>query len=121
MITEEQVCNQNIKDAYFDVDKSSIRPDASQALKDDANFLNEYAEIKFMIEGYADERGREEHNLRLAGGRAASARDFLVSLGVSADRITVSHPEGRRFCTEHDEDCWQKNRRVHFVCGSKSK
>ena len=118
-VSEETLFEQNIKDAYFDYDKSSIRADAQQALTSDANFLKEHPSIHFTIEGHCDERGSEEYNLGLGDRRANSAKEFLVNLGISASRITtISYGKDRPFCTEHNEECWQQNRRAHLVMGT---
>jgi peptidoglycan-associated lipoprotein len=115
-VSEETLFEQNIKDAFFDFNKSDIRPDAQQALTADGNFLEAHPSINFVIEGHCDERGSEEYNLGLGDRRATSAKNFLVNLGVSASRITtISYGKDRPFCTEHNEACWQKNRRAHFV------
>ena len=69
-----------------------------------------------MVEGHADARGTNEYNLALGERRAAAARDYLVSLGIPADRMTiVSKGEEAPVCSEDNEACWQKNRRGHFV------
>jgi peptidoglycan-associated lipoprotein len=105
-----------IKDAFFDYNKSDIRPDAREALQKDAEFLNLHPEIRFAIEGHCDERGGEEYNLALGDLRATSAKKYMVSLGIAEDRIqTTSYGKERPFCTEHNEACWQQNRRAHFV------
>jgi len=105
-----------VKDAYFDYDKADIRPDAREALSKTADFLKKYPEIKVTIEGHCDERGSTEYNLGLGDRRAAATKNYLVSLGVSADRMsTVSYGKEKPFCMEHDETCWQQNRRGHFV------
>ncbi len=115
-VSEETLFEQNIKDAFFDFNKSSIRPDAQQALTADANFLRAHPSINFIIEGHCDERGSEEYNLGLGDRRATSAKNFLVNLGISASRITtISYGKDRPFCTEHTEACWQQNRRAHLV------
>jgi peptidoglycan-associated lipoprotein len=115
-VSEETLFEQNIKDAFFDYNKSDIRPDAQQALTADANFLRAHPSINFVIEGHCDERGSEEYNLGLGDRRATSAKNFLANLGVAASRITtISYGKDRPFCTEHDEACWQKNRRAHLV------
>ena len=106
-----------LKDAYFDFDKSDVRTDAQEALTADANTLKqkEFANVSATIEGHCDERGSEEYNLGLGDRRATAAKNFLVNLGISADRLsTVSYGKDRPQCTDHNEDCWQKNRRVHF-------
>ncbi len=118
-VTEETLFEQNIKDAYFDYNKSDIRPDAQRALTADADFLKSHPSVNFTIEGHCDERGSEEYNLGLGDRRATSAKNFLVNLGVSASRITtISYGKDRPFCTEQDEACYQKNRRAHLVLGS---
>ncbi|MEJ2009327.1 MAG: peptidoglycan-associated lipoprotein Pal [Acidobacteriota bacterium] len=118
-VSEETLFEQNIKDAFFDYNKSNIRPDASLALTTDANFLKAHPSINFTIEGHCDERGSEEYNLGLGDRRANSAKSFLVNLGISPSRITtISYGKDRPFCTEHNEVCWQKNRRAHLVMGT---
>jgi peptidoglycan-associated lipoprotein len=115
-LSDEQLFNQNVKDAFFDYDKSDIRPDAQQALMADAAFLQQHPNIRFTIEGHCDERGSTEYNLGLGDRRATAAKAFLVQQGVSADRIrTISYGKEKPFCTSHDEQCWQQNRRGHFV------
>ena len=108
--------NQNIQDAYFDYDKSEVRGDARTALQKDAEFLRSYPQISVTLEGHCDERGSEEYNLGLGQRRADAAKQYLVSLGISADRVkTMSWGKEHPFCTEHAESCWQQNRRAHFV------
>ena len=76
----------------------------------------QHPNIKFTIEGHCDERGSIEYNLALGDNRANSAKQALVAAGVGADRIqTVSYGKERSFCTEHNEECWQQNRRARFV------
>jgi peptidoglycan-associated lipoprotein len=112
---------QNVKDAYFDFDKSNIRADADQALTADAGWLKSH-NVKFTIEGHCDERGSEEYNLGLGDRRATAAKNFLVNAGVSADGIsTISYGKSRPVCTDHTEECWQQNRRAHPVYGAESK
>lgn len=114
--SDEEMFNQNVKDAFFDYDKADIRPDAQQALMADAAFLQQHPNIRFTIEGHCDERGSTEYNLGLGDRRASAAKAFLVQQGVSADRIrTISYGKEKPFCTEHTEQCWQQNRRGHFV------
>jgi len=107
---------EEVRDAYFDYDKADIRPDAREALSKTADFLKKYPEIKVTIEGHCDERGSTEYNLGLGDRRASATKNYLVSLGVSADRLsTVSFGKEKPFCMEHGEPCWQQNRRGHFV------
>jgi peptidoglycan-associated lipoprotein len=112
----------DIQDAYFDYDKSDIREDARNTLTRNADVLKtalqQFPTATILIEGHCDERGSAEYNLGLADRRAAAAREFLVQLGVSADRLkTVSYGKERPGCTEANEGCWQKNRRAHFAPG----
>ena len=105
-----------VRDAYFDYDKADLRADARAALSKSADFLKNYPTIKVTIEGHCDERGSTEYNLGLGDRRASAVKQFLVSSGVSADRLsTVSFGKEKPFCTEHNEACWQQNRRGHFV------
>lgn len=111
-----ELFDQNIKDAFFDFNKSDIRDDAREALTKDAEFLRSYPDIRITIEGHCDERGSTEYNIGLGERRAQSAKNYLVSLGIPAARIdTVSWGKEHPFCTEHDEACWQQNRRAHLV------
>jgi peptidoglycan-associated lipoprotein len=114
--TIQELFDKNVKDAYFDYDKADIRTDARDALSATGQFLRSYPQVKVVLEGHCDERGSTEYNLLLGDRRAAAAKQFLVSLGISADRIeTVSYGKERPFCSASTEDCWKQNRRGHFV------
>jgi peptidoglycan-associated lipoprotein len=105
-----------VQDAYFDYDKADIRPDARAALSKTADFLKNNPRFKVTIEGHCDERGSTEYNLGLGDRRASAVKQYIVSLGVSADRVnTVSFGKEKPFCMESNEACWQQNRRGHFV------
>lgn len=105
-----------LKDILFDYDKYDIRPDARPVLDGIASWMNKNSNINIITEGHCDERGTNEYNLALGEKRAKAARDYLVSLGVSTLRITiVTYGEEKPLCTEQNEDCWQRNRRAHFV------
>jgi peptidoglycan-associated lipoprotein len=105
-----------VRDAYFDFNKADIRADARDALGKTAEFLRNNPQIKVTIEGRCDERGSTEYNLVLGDRRATAVKNYLVSLGISADRInTTSLGKERPLCTESTEECWQKNRVGHFV------
>jgi peptidoglycan-associated lipoprotein len=111
-----ELFEQNVKDAYFDFNKSDVRADARDNLAKTAEFLRSYPQIRVTIEGHCDERGSTEYNIGLGERRAQAAKNYLISLGISATRMdTVSWGKERPFCTEHDESCWQQNRRAHFV------
>jgi len=119
---QEKSFENEAKSAYFDFDKSGIRPDAQQTLTADADFFKAHQGVKFTIEGHCDERGSEEYNLGLGDRRATAAKNFLVNLGISADRISmISYGKSRPVCSEHNEGCWQKNRRAHFRFGTETK
>jgi peptidoglycan-associated lipoprotein len=112
----------DVQDIYFDYDKNDIRDEARAVLTKDADTLKQLftdnPAFVVLIEGHCDERGSAEYNLGLGDRRATSAKDFLVSLGVPADRLkTISYGKERPQCTEADEGCYQKNRRVHFSPG----
>jgi peptidoglycan-associated lipoprotein len=105
-----------VQDAYFDFNKADIRADARTALAKTADFLRNYPQIRVTIEGHCDERGSTEYNLALGDRRAGAVKQYLVSLGLSADRIsTVSFGKEKPFCAQSNEACWQQNRRGHFV------
>ncbi len=121
-VTFEQRMASDVQDAYFDYDKSDIRGDAQSVLTQDAtalkSILADFPSATIVVEGHCDERGSAEYNLGLGDRRATSASDFLVQLGVPADRLkTISYGKERPQCTESDESCWQKNRRVHLSPG----
>jgi len=81
---------QEVRDAYFDFDKADIRPDARASLSATADFLKKYPSIKVTIEGHCDERGSTEYNLGLGDRRANAVKQYLVSLGISADASAPS-------------------------------
>jgi peptidoglycan-associated lipoprotein len=114
--TEEQLFAQNVKDVYFDYDKSDIRPDQQSSVQADVAFLNQHSSINFLIEGHCDERGSTEYNLALGDKRANSVKNALTAGGINASRIkTISYGKEKPFCMESNEACWQQNRRGHFV------
>jgi peptidoglycan-associated lipoprotein len=114
--TDDELFLREVRDAYFDYDKADIRPDARASLSQTADFLKGHPSIKTTIEGHCDERGSTEYNLALGDRRATAVKQYLVSLGVSADRLsTVSFGKEKPFCNESNESCWQQNRRGHFV------
>jgi len=114
--TEEELFSQNVKDIYFDYDKSDIRPDQQAAMQGDIDFLKAHPNISFTVEGHCDDRGSTEYNLALGDSRANAVKNALVQGGVSAANIkTISYGKEKPFCTEDNEQCWQSNRRGHFV------
>jgi peptidoglycan-associated lipoprotein len=109
-----------IQDAYFDYNKHTLRPDAEAALKMDAqtlaDIIKQYPDFKLTVEGFADERGSEEYNLALGDARAKQTKEYLSNLGLPGNQLAVmSYGKDKPICTEHDEACWQKNRRTHIT------
>jgi peptidoglycan-associated lipoprotein len=114
--TEEQLFARNVQDVFFDYDSYALRPDAEQQLASAAQFLKQHSNLNFTVEGHCDERGSTEYNLALGDKRAGAAKDALVRNGVSASHIkTITYGKEKPFCTESNEQCWQQNRRGHFV------
>jgi peptidoglycan-associated lipoprotein len=118
-MTDAAMFAKSVKDIFFDFDRYDLRPGADQAtIAANAAFLSSHPEIHFTIEGHCDERGSTEYNLALGDNRANAARDALIRAGVQPSQIqTISYGEEKPFCTEHNEECWQLNRRAHFVYG----
>ena len=103
-------------DIHFDFDKYNIRPGDARVLDANAQWLKDHADHLVLIEGHCDERGTNEYNQVLGERRAMATLNYLVSRGVQANRITtISYGEERPLCTEHNEGCWSKNRRAHFL------
>jgi len=101
---------------HFDYDKYFVREDAKPVLEKDAAWLKKYAMVKVLVEGHCDERGTEEYNLALGEKRAKSAMDYLVSLGISPDRMKIlSYGKSQPLDPGQNEAAWQRNRRAQFV------
>ena len=109
-----------LEDVYFSYDQMNLSEEARASLQKNMTFLKRWPSTKIMVEGHADSRGTNEYNLALGERRAASVRDYLVSLGLPADRVTmVSKGEEQPFCREETESCWRENRRGHFIFTAK--
>jgi len=109
-----------IEDAYFDYDKASLRADALKTLEGDStelrDIMKDYPDYKLTIEGHCDERGSDEYNLALGDRRAQAAKDYLVQVGIPTAQLNlISYGKEHSVCQEHDESCWQRNRRIHIV------
>ena len=114
--TDEDLFGRNVKDIYFDYDKSNIRADQDASIQADMLFLNQHPNVSFTIEGHCDDRGSTEYNLALGDQRASSVKNALTTAGINASRIkTISYGKEKPFCLEDNEACWQQNRRGHFV------
>lgn len=110
------VSESGLKLIYFDFDKSFIRDDARPIMQANAEWLKANPKAKVRIEGTCDERGTIEYNLALGQRRAASAKKYLTDAGISSSRISlISYGKEKPACTDHDEACWQKNRRDDLV------
>jgi peptidoglycan-associated lipoprotein len=109
-----------LKPIFFDFDKYDIRPGDAEILKANADILKKFPSVKIQIEGHCDERGTEEYNLALGERRANSTKKYLVSLGITEDRLsTISYGEEKPLDPAHNEEAWAKNRRAHFVITAK--
>lgn len=103
-------------DVLFGYDSVTLTEEARGTLQKHLEWLKRWSSTRVMVEGHADSRGTDEYNLALAEKRADAVRDYLVSLGLAADRITiVSKGEEQPACEEETEACWQQNRRGHFI------
>jgi peptidoglycan-associated lipoprotein len=112
--------NSPLKPVFFVLDSADLSAEAQQILTSNATLLKQRATWAITIEGHCDERGTAEYNLALGERRALAARAYLVSLGVSGDRIrTVSYGKEFPFDPGHDEPAFEKNRRAHFVVTAK--
>ena len=109
-----------LAEVYFDFDKADIRDQDRAVLSKNADALKRFDFLRVTVEGHCDERGTVEYNLALGERRARAAHDYLVSLGVPADRLkVVSYGKEVPACTQSSEDCWQKNRRAHLTVTGK--
>jgi peptidoglycan-associated lipoprotein len=109
-----------LKDIHFDFDKYDILQGDAEILKGNAALLVKFPNVKIQIEGHCDERGTVEYNLALGERRANSTKNYMISLGISGNRIsTISYGKERPMDPAHNEDAWAKNRRAHSVIVSK--
>lgn len=112
--------NGRLRDAYFDYDRASLRLDAQQALQFDYQLLRgllaDFPQLLVMVEGHCDERGSAEYNLALGDRRANLAIQYLVELGLPANKLrAVSYGKEKPQCIDDVEACWQRNRRAHLT------
>lgn len=105
-----------LSDVFFDFDRFTLRPEARTVLEANAQALKSDRDVNVLIEGHCDERGTQAYNLILGNRRADAVRQYLQELGIPPSQVKViSYGKERPFCTEQLEDCWQQNRRGHFV------
>jgi len=115
-LSDEELFSRNVKDVFFDYNKSNIRSTEVPSAHNDAAFLLQHANIKVLVEGHCDDRGSEEYNLALGTSRAESLKQSLVQQGVPTDRIrTISYGKEKPLCTQDNDNCWQQNRVDHFT------
>jgi peptidoglycan-associated lipoprotein len=106
--------------AYFEYDAAELTDAARATLQKNMELMRRWTSIRVMIEGHADSRGTNEYNLALGERRASAARDYIISLGIPAARITiVSKGEEAPVCRDESESCWPLNRRAYFVVTAK--
>jgi peptidoglycan-associated lipoprotein len=111
-----------LAEIHFDFDKADIREGDRAVLSKNADVLKKYDFLRVTVEGHCDERGTVEYNLALGERRAKAASDYLVTLGVPAERLkTVSYGKEVPLCQESNETCWQRNRRAKFTVTGKTK
>ena len=109
-----------LKPAFFSLDSSELDAQGQAVVQANAELLKKYPSWTITIEGHCDERGTAEYNLALGERRAVAVKTYLVSLGISPDRLrTVSYGKEFPFDPAHTEDAWSKNRRAHFVITAK--
>ena len=105
-----------LHDVHFDYDSFELDETSRQTLQENAQWLKDHPNVRVEIEGHCDDRGTVEYNLALGAKRAAAAKNYLVALAITRDRLTtISYGEELPLCHEETEDCWARNRRAHFV------
>jgi peptidoglycan-associated lipoprotein len=110
----------DLRDIHFEFDRADISPEAAKILEVSAGWLKANPRYLVLIEGHTDERGTNEYNLALGERRARASRNYLVSLGVAARRVSViSYGEERPMCMSSNEECWAQNRRAHFAVNAR--
>jgi len=106
---------------FFETDQVDLTAQSRATLDKQAQWLGQYAQYAFTIEGHADERGTREYNIALGARRAQSVRDYLISRGVAANRMrTISYGKERPVAVCNDISCWSQNRRAVTVLNASS-
>ena len=129
-LTEEQIFAQKsvdqlnaerpLTDVFFNLDEASIGEAGRGSLQKNADWMKRWGSTRITVEGHCDERGTPEYNLALGERRATAVREYLESLGIARDRVAVvSKGKEAPFCNESNENCWQQNRRGHFLITAK--
>jgi len=105
-----------LSDIHFDYNDYSVRGQDGEILKSNADWMTKNPGARVQIEGHCDDRGSEEYNIALGAKRAQAAKDYLETLGITADRMsTISYGKELPVCNEDTDECWAQNRRDHFV------
>jgi peptidoglycan-associated lipoprotein len=113
---EQAAIEAGLKDVFFGYDQWTLSEDGREALNHNARWLREHPGTVLKVEGHCDERGTTDYNMVLGDKRSKSARMYLTELGINPKQIgIVSYGKERPFCTEHDESCYQLNRRGHVL------
>jgi len=106
---------------FFETDSSELTPQSRATLDKQAQWLTNYNQYAFTLEGHADERGTREYNIALGARRAQTVRDYLTSRGIQANRMrTISYGKERPVAVCNDISCWSQNRRVVTVLNASS-
>ena len=117
---EQAAMEAGLKDVFFAYDQWTLSDEGRQTLDHNAQWLREHPRAVLKVEGHCDERGTTDYNIVLGDKRSKSARTYLTELGINPKQIgIVSYGKERPFCTEHDESCYQLNRRGHVLLKKK--
>lgn len=109
-----------LESVFFEYDKADLSAAARASLEKNAAWMRRWTSTRVLVEGHADSRGTSEYNLALGERRSAAVRDYLASLGIATDRVSVSSKgEEDPVCTEEAESCWSRNRRAQFAVTAK--
>ena len=128
MPTEDEIFSKKTLDevtrdlgvVLFEYDKADLTDTGRATLQKNAEYLRRWSSVRVVIEGHADSRGTNEYNMALGERRASAARDYVISLGIPAARLTiVSKGEEAPVCRDDAESCWSQNRRAFFVATTK--
>jgi peptidoglycan-associated lipoprotein len=113
---EQAAVEAGLKDVFFGFDQWTLSDSGMEALSHNAKWLKEHPGAVLKVEGHCDERGTSDYNIVLGDKRSKSARNYLTEMGLSSKQIgIVSYGKERPFCLEHDESCYQLNRRGHVL------
>ena len=115
--TEQQQFGQNVKDVYFDFNRSELKPEDQTTLQQDAEWLKSHPNVVFTIAGQADPRGDIVYNVYLSDLRALATRDALVKMGVPSQQILFAEGWGKLYpvCQQDDESCYSQDRRAYLA------